>query len=227
MLPKLLSRTGVFIRPKAVSRPAPIKGSSGKNSLFITCVPVLCILKTVPTSVKNAMDDPAFAAFVTDLMLKEIAPAIPYQIPPDETRDFGLKVIDRFRNPYLQHQWLSITMQYTSKIKSRVIPVLLKHYEQHNTPPERIALGFAAYILFMRAQPTHPVNDDKAGYFTDLWQKYPAPEVATITLKDKSLWGADLSQLKGFEDSVRLFLDDLIATGPTATLAKLTTKAIL
>ncbi|HEY4334686.1 MAG TPA: tagaturonate reductase [Puia sp.] len=178
-------------------------------------------------TVKNAMDDTSFASFVSDLMLKEIAPAIPYDLPLQEARDFGLRVLDRFRNPHLQHQWLSITMQYTSKLKSRVIPVLLRHYEKHQFPPAHIALGFAAYLLFMRADPPHPVNDDKAGYFKDLWGKYPAPEVATIVLKDKSLWGADLSQLHGFEGSVRLYLDDLIAKGPVATLAQLTSKAIL
>ena len=178
-------------------------------------------------TVKTAMDNPPFATFVADLMLKEIAPAIPYEIPYEEARDFGLKVIDRFRNPHLQHQWLSITMQYTSKIKSRVIPVLLRHYGQHDFPPPHIALGFAAYLLFMRAQPPHPVNDDKAGYYSDLWQKYPAPEVATLTLHDRSLWGANLTQLHGFEGAVRLFLDDLMAKGPVATLAQLTTKATL
>ncbi|HXB10308.1 MAG TPA: tagaturonate reductase [Puia sp.] len=178
-------------------------------------------------TVKQAMDDAAFSAFVTDLMLKEIAPAIPYELPLQEARDFGLRVLDRFRNPHLQHQWLSITMQYTSKLKSRVIPVLLRHYERHSFPPSHMALGFAAYLLFMRAQPPHPVNDDKAGYYTDLWQKYPAPEVATLALRDKSLWDADLDQLHGFEGAVRLYLDDLIAKGPVATIAQLTSKAIL
>jgi tagaturonate reductase len=178
-------------------------------------------------TVRNAMEDAAFSAFVADLMLKEIAPAIPYQLPLQEAHDFGLRVLDRFRNPHLQHQWLSITMQYTSKLKSRVIPVLLRHYQQHSFPPSHMALGFAAYLLFMRAQPPHPVNDDKAGYFADLWQKYPAPEVVTLCLRDKSLWEADLNQLPGFEGAVRLYLDDLIAKGPVATLAQLTSKAIL
>jgi tagaturonate reductase len=178
-------------------------------------------------TVKNAMDDAAFSAFIADLMLKEIAPAIPYEIPLQDARDFGLRVLDRFRNPHLQHQWLSITMQYTSKLKSRVIPVLLRHYEQHDFVPSHIALGFAAYLLFMRAQPPHPVNDDKAGYYADLWQKYPAPEVTTLSLKDKSLWGADLTRLPGFEGAVRLYLDDLIARGPHAILAQITSKAIL
>ncbi|HXB94921.1 MAG TPA: hypothetical protein VNU70_07175, partial [Puia sp.] len=171
-------------------------------------------------TVKNAMDDAAFSAYITDLMLKEIAPSIPYKVPLAEARDFGLKVLDRFRNPHLQHQWLSITMQYSSKMRMRVIPVLQRHYEQHATPPAHMTLGFAAYLLFMRGG-DHPVNDDRAGYFADLWEKYPAPEVATIALKDASLWGADLSRLPGFEGAVRLQLDDLINKGAAATLAPL------
>lgn len=178
-------------------------------------------------TVKNAMDDAAFSTFVSELMLKEIAPAIPYALPLQEARDFGLQVLDRFRNPHLQHQWISITMQYSSKMKMRNIPILLRHYQQHDTPPPCFALGFAAYLLFMRAQPPHPVNDDKAGYFAELWSKYPAPEVATISLKDRSLWDADLTQLPGFEGAVRLYLDSLINKGPAATLAGLTTKSIL
>ena len=169
-------------------------------------------------TVKNAMDDSCFSAFVTDLMLKEIAPSIPYAVPLAEARDFGLSVLDRFRNPQLQHQWLSITMQYSSKMRMRVVPVLLRHYERHSDPPPHLALGFAAYLLFMRGA-NHPVNDDRAGYFADLWRQYPAPEVATLVLKDKSLWGTDLSQLPGFEGAVRINLDNLIQKGAAATLA--------
>ena len=169
-------------------------------------------------TVKNAMDDSGFSAFIADLMLKEIAPAIPYDVPLAEARDFGLRVLDRFRNPQLQHQWLSITMQYSSKMRMRVIPVLLRHYQRQSEPPANMTLGFAAYLLFMRGG-SYAVNDDQAGYFAELWQKYPAPEVATIVLKDKSLWGTDLSQLPGFEGAVRLSLDSLIQKGAAAMLA--------
>ncbi len=86
-------------------------------------------------TVKNAMDDAAFSAFVSDLMLQEITPAIPYELPLQEARDFGLSVLDRFRNPHIQHQWISITMQYSSKMKMRVIPVLLEHYRHQGEPP--------------------------------------------------------------------------------------------
>ena len=167
-------------------------------------------------TVKQAMDDAAFSAFVSDLMLKEIAPAIPYDVPLSEARDFGLRVLDRFRNPHLQHQWISITMQYSSKIKSRDIPVLLRHYEKHSTPPSLFALGFAAYLLFIKGG-SYAITDDKAAHFAELWQK---PEtVVNAALRDKNLWGADLTKLPGFEAAVQRNLDSLINNGVIATLA--------
>jgi len=175
------------------------------------------------TTVKQAMDDRNFSTFVADLMFKEIAPAIPYAIPLQEARDFGLRVLDRFRNPHLQHQWLSITMQYSSKIKSRDIPVLLRHYQLHNSPPQLMSLGFAAYLLFSRGG-SHPVNDDKAEYYARLWAECTPAEVVRRSLSDMSLWGTDLTQLPGFENAVREYLDDLMNKGATATLAQATTK---
>src|ERR1700754_5006738 len=63
-------------------------------------------------TVKQGMDDVAFAAFVSDLMMKEIALSIPYRFEGGDdfdakAREFGVKVLDRFRNPHLQHQWIS------------------------------------------------------------------------------------------------------------------------
>jgi tagaturonate reductase len=190
------------------------------------------------TTVKKGMDDPAFAAFVTDLMMKEIAPAIPYRVRGGagenerggegvafeaQAREFGLKVLDRFRNPHLQHQWMSITMQYSSKMRSRVVPVLLEHYKRHSEAPAHISLGFAAFLLFMRAEKKEGW-DDKAGYFEDLWARYPAEEVVMKALGDQSLWEVDLLLLKGFPEAVLEQLDILMNKGALTALALLSTK---
>jgi tagaturonate reductase len=177
------------------------------------------------TTVKKGMDDAAFSAFVSDLMMKEIAPAIPYA-PARENgvaREFGLKVLDRFRNPQLQHQWMSITMQYSSKMKLRVIPVLLEHYKHHSKAPVHISLGFAAFLLFMRAEKKEGW-DDKGGYFADLWARYPAEDVVLKVLGDETLWGGNLLLLKGFPEAVLEQLDILMNKGALTALALITMK---
>lgn len=180
----------------------------------------LAVLAGFPT-VKSAMDDADFSAFAGDLMLKEIAPNIPYeQLSLAEARDFGLKVLDRFRNPQIQHQWISITMQYSSKMRMRVVPVLLSHYQTQPLP--HIVLGFAAYLLFMKGQ-SGPVTDDRASYFSELWKQEPDVVVTTV-LKDQGLWGADLTELPGFEAAVRESLQTLMNKGATTALAQLRTR---
>jgi tagaturonate reductase len=170
-------------------------------------------------TVKNAMDDVGFASYVSDLMLKEIAPSIPYEIPAEQSRDFGLQVLDRFRNPHLQHQWISITMQYSSKMKMRNIPVLLQHYKKHDSPPPRFALGFAAWLLFMKGG-NYKINDDKAEYFSQLWQQHGPEEVVDKVLADVSLWDTDLSKLNGLAAAVKEDLHALINKGALSTLAQ-------
>jgi tagaturonate reductase len=182
--------------------------------------------------------------------MKEIAPAIPYRVNGSggenerggervgerggersgervafeaRARDFGLKVLDRFRNPHLQHQWMSITMQYSSKMKSRVVPVLLEHYKRHSVAPVHISLGFAAFLMFMRAEKKEGW-DDKAGYFADLWARYPAEDVVMKALGDESLWGANLLVLKGFPEAVLEHLDILMNKGALTALALLAKK---
>jgi tagaturonate reductase len=209
-------------------------------------------------TVKHAMDDQEFSSFVTNLMLREIAPAIPFDLPLQEAKDFGIQVLDRFRNPHIQHQWISITMQYSSKMKMRDIPVLLRHYEirgqasaglhnqasagLHNQAaagsdgkaPQRFALGFAAYLLFMRAVKKgqegyygerrgqfYPIQDDQAALYFELWKDHSAGQVVDLVLKDQALWGADLSQLEGFADAVRAKLNTLMTKGAAAAIAEL------
>jgi len=166
-------------------------------------------------TVKEAMDDEGFIKFITQLMFSEVMPAIPYQIEYDIAAEFAGKVLDRFRNPNIRHEWLSISMQYATKIKMRVIPLLLNHYKQNNTAPERMALGFAAFIRFMRVKENpekqytgeangqeYKVTDSQAEYFAKVWENSDTETVIQNVLKNKELWDADLNMLPGFKDAV-------------------------
>lgn len=179
-------------------------------------------------TVKDAMENQSFNGFVQNTMLKEIAPSIPGNVTLEEAEQFGRQVLDRFRNPFIKHQWISITMQYTSKMKMRVVPVLRKYVKEKGKSPEWITAGFAAYLLFTK--PTqkvenkfygswndkpYPINDDHAAYFFELWQLNPrVPELVQTVLKNTDLWGTDLSELEGFQHNLINKLQQLIENGP-------------
>src|SRR5450432_10057 len=177
-------------------------------------------------TVKSAMEDQLFESYIENLMMHEISPAIPYPIPDDDKHSFGRKVLDRFKNPYLQHQWLSITMQYSSKIAMRVLPVLNKYYELFKKPPELISMGFAAYLLFMRPvkkdsekyygtlnNQFYLINDDRASIFYGIWDEGSVDQIVRSVLSNKELWFEDLTLLDGFAASVTKKLKGFIRVG--------------
>jgi len=166
-------------------------------------------------TVKNAMDDDKMVQFISDLMLKEIAPAIPYEIDAKAAEIFGSKVLDRFRNPHIEHFWISISMQYTSKLKMRVLPLIINYIRKFNKVPELMATGFAAYLLFLKPVKTedgkyfgnwqgteYPINDDEAAWFYEQWQGGETAAVVENILKNKDLWGTDLTLLPDFTANV-------------------------
>jgi tagaturonate reductase len=166
-------------------------------------------------TVKGAMDNEIFTRFITQLMLTEIKPTIPYQINDAVAVDFANKVLDRFRNPNIRHEWLSISMQYSTKIKMRVTPLLLNHYKLKDTAPEFMALGFAAFIRFMKVKANnngqytgtingeeYTVTDSQAKFFAKVWESSDNDIIIKSILENKILWDADLSILPGFLDAV-------------------------
>jgi tagaturonate reductase len=171
-------------------------------------------------TVKDAMANSTFNLYLHDLMTHEISPCIEnVEISRLETYEFAKAVIDRFRNPSINHHWLSITMNFTGKMKMRNIPLIIEHYNRYNTTPKYMAIGFAAYILFMKAitqndgkyygihnNQSYLINDDMAAYFYQLWSHNNAAEVVTKTLSNIDLWDRDLNSLPNFANTVTSYL---------------------
>jgi tagaturonate reductase len=161
--------------------------------------------------VKDAMQNEEIKAYIDAVMANEIAPAIPYQVTEAETTKFAGTVKDRFANPSIEHLWLNITFQYSMKMKIRILPLLLNHYQLFNNVPENIAFGFAAYLAFMNVANEkdgkyygsykgneYLITDDSANYFNKIAKEnYPS-----AVLKDADFWKTDLTLLNGFNEAV-------------------------
>jgi len=184
-------------------------------------------------TVSQAMDDELVFSYIVNLMLNEIAPSIPSDVGLPAARDFGNKVLDRFRNPHISHRWINITMQYSSKMKARCIPVLLKHYRTNGTVPEFFALGFAAYLHFMKPVEkrdgqyygringeSYLIQDDEAEVFYKRWAELTSDIVVQEVLRD-TYWEVNLHELPGFEDAVIENLNFIMNRGIRMTIARL------
>ena len=167
-------------------------------------------------TVKEAMDNAYFERFINDLMVSEITKTLVSEsIREEEAVQFSKSVLDRFRNPYIEHRWESISKQYTAKMMMRNVPTLLAFYERFNKVPRHMALGFAAYLYFMRTEKTATggyfrhsygkqiaVEDNQAEVLNDHWNKISFEESIHEILADTNLWNADLTKLPGFEEAV-------------------------
>ena len=165
--------------------------------------------------VKDVMANSYLSKLVMNLMLSELALAIPYKMDFKVADRFGRAVLDRFKNPFINHKLIDITVQYTTKMRMRNVPLLVNYYKEFGKAPELFAMGFAAYLQFMHAVKeengkyygdsngeSYPIQCDYAGYFYEAWKDFDLKKV----LADKQVWGEDLSALLGFEAAVLKYI---------------------
>jgi tagaturonate reductase len=176
--------------------------------------------------VRELLDDEGLGTWSRVLMQSELAVSVPGRIEGKTKQRFAYQVLDRFRNPYIDHKLLNITVQYTAKMKARNLPLLLNYYREFGNIPPRFALGFAAYLLFMKAirvergvyygerfGQTYPIQCDSASYFFTVWQSDLIADVVAQALSNTNLWGYDLTMLPSFQQAVTYRLKQLMQAG--------------
>ena len=184
------------------------------------------------------MENKTISTYLTNLMVNEIAAAIPYNVESATVHDFASMVLARFRNPHLRHTWLSIAKNYSAKMKYRCIPILVRHYEKKDDVPEAIALGFAAYISFLKAVrkkdeeyygeingETYLIEDDQAEVF---YKNRPGLDISSLTQEvlSDAFWGVDLLSFPGFKQSVIEKLNLIINSGMKEAIESIPSKKV-
>jgi len=126
---------------------------------FSTAVAILAGFETVI----EAMSDPHFNKFINQLIHKELVPCVASDsISQQEATQFAEKVLERFANPYIQHKWTSIAMNFEEKMKMRNGYLMDTYAANHSTPAPAMSLGFAAFVVYM--EKTHQINVIAADY---------------------------------------------------------------
>jgi tagaturonate reductase len=187
-------------------------------------------------TVKEAMKDPGFAAFIHQLMISEISPAIAGdEISVDAAHAFALSVIDRFRNPWLEHQWAAITLHYSSKMNMRNLPLLEQSLERFGKIPPAMVLGLAAHLLFMKCRDagegkfireidkkSFVLQDDKAKFYATAWQKAgDLKQLVESVFSNEELWGKKLIKRNDFLNAITSKLQELTEEGALGTISKI------
>jgi tagaturonate reductase len=102
-------------------------------------------------TVKSSMSNRSFYKFIVQLLEDEIALCVlSDDITIADTEQFIKIVLDRFSNPNMEHQWKSIAMNYTEKIKMRNLVLIDKYISLKNKVPIGMSICIAAFFVYQK-----------------------------------------------------------------------------
>lgn len=169
------------------------------------------------TYVREAMSNTDFRTWIYDLIHKEIAPTLNYN--SQEVTEFANNVLNRFSNPYIDHKWQDISLNYTQKMGFRNVENIIRYYKKYNAIPVKMAEGLAHYIQFMRATYVddkgsyygtvngeyYKINDPRAEEFYTFFANYTPNAVIQKVLGNTAWWDYNLNDLPQFTETVQSF----------------------
>ena len=165
-------------------------------------------------TVKESINDLYVTEFIRKTIEEEIIPTL--DLPKEELEQFAADVIERFQNPFIRHELMSIALNSITKFKVRVLPTILEYEKLTGKLPERLLQSLAALIVFYkgnwRGEPI-PLNDspDVLSFFKDIWQNNTPEDVVQKVLSNNSFWDQDLTKIKGLQNFVTDHVKKLIA----------------
>lgn len=184
--------------------------------------------------VRECMQDETIHGYMNKLLFDEVIPILP--LDKKDCENFAAAVTDRFNNPYVDHQLMSISLNSTSKWKARDLPSLLEYNEKFGKLPVALCMGFAAYIAFYStniqrreadglvckrpAGNEYKVQDD-AWALDFYYENKDASDAALVekVLSNTKMWDQDLTKIPGLQEKVTKDLSLIRTQGAEAAYA--------
>jgi len=190
-------------------------------------------------TVKEAMADEGFNQFIKAITANEIARSVADEkISYEDALVFADSVLDRFRNPFLDHKWLSIAFQYSEKMKMRNIPVLNRYREAFGTVPEHLAFGFAAFLLLFKGIYSNSTNRNTVGnippsfdeknltYFREVFAENETTAALEKIMANADLWGNEFCSWGDFHNRVLQYAEMIGESGAYPVMQLINTGKI-
>lgn len=184
--------------------------------------------------VRDCMQDNTVRGFMNKMLYEEVIPTLP--LDKKDLEGFAAAVQDRFNNPFVDHELMSISLNSTSKWRARNLPSLLEYVEAKGILPPCLTMSFAAYAAFFSrdiqgltdqglvcrrpAGNEYVCSDDRWVLETYYSHRNDSAEALIhAVMTDERMWGRDLTQIPGFEAAVVSGLKLIRAQGAKAAYA--------
>ena len=166
--------------------------------------------------VRDCMHNDTIRGFMNKMLHEEIIPTLP--LDKKDLEEFASAVEDRFNNPFVNHELMSISLNSTSKWRARNMPSFLEYIEKNGKLPTCLTMSFAAYIAFYsnniqelndkglvckRAKGNeYTISDDR--YVLEFYNAHKDDDIPTLVhavMTNEQMWGQDLTKVAGFEEA--------------------------
>ena len=166
-------------------------------------------------TVYDCMVDEKLKTFLEQTLESEIIPFVSDNVKA--TKVFADSVVDRFMNPYLNHQLISISLNSISKWKARNLPSFKDYYAKNGQIAPNLTYGFACLMkiysgiyqkdgkyLYKLQDREIQIQDDKQylEYFANKGN-------IKAFMQDVSVWGENLTEYNGFYEKVEEIISGL------------------
>ncbi|PIA77482.1 altronate oxidoreductase [Gaetbulibacter sp. 4G1] len=174
--------------------------------------------------VRESIEDKTIGKYLTETIFDEISPTL--GLPEEELNLFANDVLNRFKNPYLEHELMSISLNSISKFKTRVLPSILEYIKRNNRLPKRLLFSLAALIAFYKGDRDGEkilLNDNQEvlEFFNRQWKTNDLSLIVKATLQNIGFWEVDLTQFDGFLETTTVNLEAIINKGMKTALDNL------
>ncbi len=184
--------------------------------------------------VRDCMENDTVRTFMNKMLYDEVIPTLP--LDKKDLTDFAAAVQDRFNNPFVNHELMSISLNSTSKWRARNMPSFLEYVELKGELPKCLTASFAAYIAFYSTDVqelsdkglvckrpkgnTYVCSDDRWA-LEFYWEHRNDSDVALVhaVMTNEQMWGQDLTAVPGFEKAVVELLGKIRSEGTLAVYA--------
>ncbi len=196
------------------------------NGAHTALVPV-AYLAGIDT-VGESMNDAQILSYIKETIFDEIIPVL--DLPHQELVDFADSVISRFKNPFIEHQLMSIALNSMTKFKTRILPQLINYQKSNGVLPKHLVFSFAALIAFYRGvrnEQSYPLQDDAIWLqrFNSSWTaiaegKSSLEDLVHVVLGDIAHWQHDLLSIPQLAQTLTQYLTIIIDDGMRQAIEK-------
>lgn len=166
--------------------------------------------------VRDACNHPVLSKYIHKVQFEELMQTL--DLPMDELEKFAGDVLERFDNPFVDHQVTSIMLNSFPKFETRDLPGLKIYLERKGELPKGLVFGLAAIITYYKGgvrEDGAPIQPNDAQEIMDLlkelWATGDTRKVAEGVLASTDvIWkesGEDLNKVPGLTDLVTEYLN--------------------